>query len=180
MFSIAFDRDEKKAFDMIFIRFYPRVKRFVMGFCGDEYEAENVAQDVFMKLWMKRRHVSSVENLDAYIYAMARHAALDALKSVALRAHSAVEDSDIADETHVEDALYSHELREIIHRQIEKMPPQQRRVFRMSRMDGLKNDEIAETLHISKRTVEAHISAALVELRKFVTVFIVEMLLRQL
>ena len=49
----------------------------------------------------------------------------------------------------------------------------------MSRMDGLKNDEIAEALHISKRTVEAHITAALAELRKLITIFIVEMILLQ-
>lgn len=164
---------------MIFTRYYPRVKRFVMGFCGDEYEAENIAQDVFMKLWVKRHHISSVENLNAYIYTMAHHAALDALKSLALRGHATVEDSEFADETRVEDAIYSRELNEIINQQIEKMPPQQRRVFRMSRMDGLKNDEIAEALHISKRTVEAHITAALAELRKLITIFIVEMILLQ-
>lgn len=179
IFSVAFTHDERKAFDMVFTRFFPRVKRFVMGFCGDEYEAENIAQDVFMKLWVKRSHIASVENLDAYIYAMAHHAALDALKSVALRSHADVEGSEIADETCVEDAIYSRELHEIIHRQIEKMPPQQRRVFRMSRVDGLKNDEIAEALHISKRTVETHITAALAELRRLVTLFVVEMLLQQ-
>ena len=59
------------------------------------------------------------------------------------------------------------------------MPPQQRRVFRMSRVDGLKNDEIAEALHISKRTVETHVTAALAELRRLVTLFVVEMLLQQ-
>ena len=46
-------------------------------------------------------------------------------------------------------------------------------------MDGLKNDEIAEALHISKRTVETHITAALAELRRLVTLFVVEMLLQQ-
>src|SRR3712207_8609368 len=70
--SIALTHDERKAFDMIFTRYYPRVKQFVLGFCGDEYEAENIAQDIFMKLWIQRDRIAAIETLDAYIYMMAK------------------------------------------------------------------------------------------------------------
>ena len=66
----------------------------------------------------------------------------------------------------VEDLVFSHELEELINKAVDTMPEQRKRVFCMSRKQGMSNDEIANQLGISKRTVETHLTAALTMLRK--------------
>lgn len=178
--SLSFGHDEKKAFDGIFTRYYPKVKHFILGFCNDEFEAENIAQDIFMKLWIRRGDLASVGHLDSYMFAMARNATLNALKSSLRRKAAGETMADIADSLSVEDDVCCEELREIIERGIESMPPRQKRVFVMSRIDGMRNDEIAEKLQISKRTVEAHISSALADLRRLLPVVIADFIMQNI
>lgn len=176
LLSLAFEHDERKAFDLIFTRYYSKVKRFAMSFCGDEFEADNIAQDIFLKLWLKRNDISGIENLESYIYAMVRNTSLNLLRNMARQTNIDGEDIDLADESDIEELVNSHELMDFVRRQIDLMPKQQRKVFTMSRIDGLKNEEIAEQLHISKRTVETHISAALATLRRLIVVAVLEIL----
>ena len=69
------------------------------------------------------------------------------------------------------EALFVRELQSIINRTVERMSPQRSKIYRMSREEGLSNDEIAKRLDISKRTVENHLTAALAILRKVLYLF---------
>ena len=75
----------------------------------------------------------------------------------------------IENEESTENQLVFQEIQALINRTIQSMPPQQRKVFQLSREESLQNAEIAERLHISKRTVEKHISNALTLIRKTLT-----------
>ena len=70
-----------------------------------------------------------------------------------------------------EETLFVRELQSIINRTVERMSPQRSKIYRMSREEGLSNDEIAKRLDISKRTVENHLTAALAILRKVLYLF---------
>ena len=65
-----------------------------------------------------------------------------------------------------EERLFAQELQQLIELTVKNMPEQRRRVFEMSRKEGLSNEEIAQKLGISKRTVENHITTALAAIRK--------------
>ena len=69
-----------------------------------------------------------------------------------------------------EELLFAQELKGLINLKVEQMPPQRRQIFRMSRVEGLNNDEIAAHLNISKRTVENHLTAALSDLRRMLKI----------
>ena len=156
----------ERAFDALFVEYYPKVLQFVMRFCHDKSEAENIVQDLFMELWIKRERFTKIENLDNYLFVSARNSAIHYVKQslVCVDDESAcnVQSNYVSGDM----KLCYEELYGFIMREIDSMPEQRRRVFVMSRVDGLSNAEIAERLGISKRTVEPHISAALAHLRK--------------
>lgn len=150
-----------------FFCYYPRVYNFFNCVLNNNEESEDLAQDVFTKLWKYRVSLKQVQNLNAYIYRVAKNTLytyLDRKINVSSINIDNVREQDSLDD--IENLVYSHELQSLIDKVIDRMPSQQKQVFCMSRRDGLSNDEIASRLNISKRTVETHISVALSTLRK--------------
>ena len=169
-FMSALAEGNEKAFDALFVDYYPKVLRFVMCFCHDKSEAENIVQELFMELWIKRERFIKIENLDNYLFISARNSAIHYVKQslVCIDEESAcnVQSNYISGEM----KLCYNELYDFIMSEIDAMPEQRRRVFVMSRVDGLNNSEIAQRLGISKRTVETHISLALAQLKKLLPI----------
>ena len=168
----ALAEGNEKAFDALFVEYYPKVLRFVMCFCHDKSEAENIVQELFMELWIKHERFTKIENLDNYLFISARNSAIHYVKQslVCIDEESAcnVQSNYISGEM----KLCYNELYDFIMSEIDAMPEQRRRVFVMSRVDGLNNSEIAQRLGISKRTVEAHISLALAQLKKLLPIIV--------
>ena len=73
----------------------------------------------------------------------------------------------------IEVKIHAEDLELLIVMSIEKMPPQRKKIFKMSRFEHLSNDEIAQQLNISKRTVESHISQAMSDLRKLLVLYVI-------
>ena len=136
--------------------------------CHDEDEAENLTQDIFLKLWTKRERLRGIDDLDAYIFTVAHHETLNFIRhSLTLTMTpigNAAVSRDSGDDT--ERDLEYQELLNMVYAEISHMPEKRRKIFLMSREEGLSNQEIADRLGISRRTVEAHISAALRDLRR--------------
>lgn len=157
----------QKAFDALFMYYHPRVKSFLTGFIGDAEEAADMAQDVFYKIWMNRTVFAKVDSFRSYLFRMARNLVYDYYE------HSLVKENyDLTlrnrpqYEDLIEEDLYVKELSLLIDIAVENMPEQRKRIFKMSRKEGLSNDEIAVRLEINKRTVENHLTQALANLRK--------------
>lgn len=162
-------KGNEKAFDQIFMAYFPRLRFFLSGLLADDDEAENIAQDLFYRLWQNRSKLAHVKNFNAYLFRMAKNAALNYIERNNLHHHFveiSLENEHYHHREETDEVLIINEIQLAINHTIEHMPPQRREVFRMSRFEGLTNEEIAQELMISKRTVETHISAALSDLRK--------------
>lgn len=70
---IALSQGSVKAFDTLFLVYYPRVKTFLCGMTGNAEVAEDLAQDTFVHLWSSRTSLKMVKNLNAYIYQSTKH-----------------------------------------------------------------------------------------------------------
>jgi RNA polymerase sigma-70 factor (family 1) len=174
---IALSRGDEKAFEVLFMRYFPRVKRFISGLLQDEITAEDFSQDILLRIWQKREEMVKVENLSAYLYQASRNAVYQHLRHVLLvneygekqqEVLSNVSGSGVQD---IEENMFAEELLLLVQHTVEQMPAQRRKIYEMSRKEGKTNDEIAQLLTISKRTVENHLTQALSDIRKMLKHF---------
>lgn len=161
---------DKSTFDYLFLVFYPRVKTFILNLVKNEDDAQDMAQDIFLKIWNNRKILPEIKNLQAYFFQMSKYQVYDYFKQNTAYEIYPSESTDTA--SFVEESFLNEietkDLELLIDMTIENMPPQRKKIFTMSRKEGLTNDEIAISLDISKRTVETHISVALKDIRKII------------
>jgi len=170
---IALKSGDHKAFEVVFIAYFNKVKYFINGLVKSESDAEELAQEIFVKLWVGRESIVVEKSFSSYLYVIARNAAFNFIKSRLVR------DSYLNDQIHnsedsatSEEVIVAKETELLLKMIVSKMPEQRRRIYEMSRNQGLKNDEIAQQLNISKKTVENQLSLALKELRQVFSMFL--------
>lgn len=164
---------DQQAFDALFREYFPKMKKFILGFLKNEAEAEDLSQDVFMKIWQNRSTLCEVENLNAYLYCAAKNTLYNYIeRSQKAKFYTIVHSMEIPTTDQIEEMLMVEDLEKLINCTIDQMPPQRKTIFNLSRNGHFSNEEIAIRLNISKRTVEGHISAALADLRKILHLFL--------
>ena len=130
--------------------------------------AEDVLQEVFIKLWLQREELREVVNVNAWIYRLAHNHALNGLKRLAkeasVRALWSAEQAAVAPGSDAQVML--NDTQKLLVQAIEQLPPQQKLIYRLSRQQGLKYEEIGVQLGISPLTVKKHMAQALQSLRK--------------
>jgi RNA polymerase sigma-70 factor, ECF subfamily len=164
----------KFAFDYLFTYYYSGLCVFAYKYLGDHQSVEDVVQDFFVSFYFEIPQLEIKSSLKAYLFVSVRNRCLDWQKH-----HHIVEKyrkmmlrkSDERDDLPSE-MLAESELRSAIEKGMEKLPERCREVFIMSRIKGLSNQEIADELHLSKRTVELQITNALKILRAELTEYL--------
>lgn len=163
------DGDEQ-AFREVFSHYYPKVRVFLTEITGERDTAEDIAQDVFARIWLLRHTLPEIRSFGSYLYAMTRNSAFLHMKK--RRPTMTVDDIDIAEEAVIESRLSAEEKKMRIREIVENMPERRKLVFTLSREEGKSNDEIAEILGIKKKTVENLMNAALKDIRRILCLMI--------
>ncbi|MDD6253258.1 MAG: RNA polymerase sigma-70 factor [Bacteroidales bacterium] len=159
------------AFRELFETYFPKVREFIAAFIKDDKSAEDLSQDIFLKIWNMREVLPEVRNVSSWIYRMARNASLNYIRS---RKKTAVlTDAALPEVRDTEDIYIEREKELIIKTFVDTMPERRREIFNMSRYQDIPNDKIAEILHISKKTVENHLTLALKDIRNLLGTFII-------
>lgn len=161
-------------FKDLYFEFYDSAMRTAMYVLKRQDAAEDVVQNVFLKLWDKRAQLDQLNNPKAYIMQMARNGALDLVKK---GDHLGEEYIPLEFEEEYTDTNPEHEdMRKAIEQAVSQLSPKCRLVFSLSRFEGLTNPEIAEHLDVSIRTVETQISNALKSFRTDLKHYFIEFL----
>ena len=158
----------KDAYQLLFEKYAPRIYHFSLSYLKNEADAEELVQDVFLKVWEKREILDTSQNIKAYIFKIAINTIYDFIR------HKNIERSfnDFAqinfDKTinNTWDTIIFKEMQITLKELVAQMPEQRRRVFRLSKIKGLTNDEIAHKLNLSKRTVENQLYRAIIFLKE--------------
>lgn len=160
----------EKAFRLIMDHWYLRLYNFANGYLDHAENTKEVLQDVFLKLWDNRQKLAEQTNLNAYLFTLTRNRCIDLIRRERLMLQFRTDKQDeylrltenfdaLSDP--ILDDLFALELQAEINRAVSGLPEQCRKVFIMSRTNGLKNKEISVSLELSEKTVESHLTKAL-------------------
>lgn len=156
------------AFELIYKRMASKLLRFVNSKVCDRELSEEIVQEVFVSLWVRRHKLDADMPLAPYLFSAAKYRVLSHIRSEKVRhkyaehfAWFVVQQQENSTENIVNEA----DLKAVIEEQISHLPPKCQRAFRLSRFEYLSIAEIAEEMDISKRTVENYITHALKYLR---------------
>lgn len=158
---------DEQVFEQLFRDQYPVLCGYARKYLDDVDQAEEVVQEMFFNFWQKRKEVDINTSIEAYLFRSVRNSCLNYLKHLKIREeHRLATNHEIRQkEQEIHDNVVVLELQERIENVIDQLPPERKKIFKMSRYEELKYKEIADQLNLSVKTVEGQMSKALKHLR---------------
>jgi RNA polymerase sigma-70 factor (family 1) len=156
---------EEEAFRHVYVFYYRRLFQFAFALVKTREPAEEIVEDVFVRIWQSRETIGAIQNLRIYLYTAIKNAALNYLSQKARQSitepfdhiHISVESSTDTPEQ----ILITAEIQQKIQTAVDALPPRCKMIFKLVREDGLKYKEIASILNISINTIDAQMAIAI-------------------
>ena len=164
---LSVSRGDELAFRILFDRYRDRVYSLAMYLTRSDCFSVDIVQEVFVKVWVNRKELADVKYFNAWLRTIARNTIKNYLRGMA-RERVALQDISVITTRSVpssENSLVEKHYQQKLLEAIERLPPQQKRVYLLSRQAGLKNIEIATQMNISIYTVKEYLAKALNALR---------------
>ncbi|WKN42109.1 RNA polymerase sigma-70 factor [Tunicatimonas pelagia] len=163
---LQLSQGQSVAFEALFRIYYSRLYRFAYSLLRSAEDAEEILQDVFIQVWEKRQQLDPESSFSSYLFTCTKHKALNVIRHRVYERQYQSQSSANAISTDTEEQIYFQELQEATQNAVDALHPQRKRIFKMSREEGLTYREIAQALGISQKTVENHLGLALKDLRR--------------
>jgi RNA polymerase sigma-70 factor (ECF subfamily) len=158
------------AYRQLYNKYHAALYVYILRFVKIPELAEDVLQDVFIKIWEIRERVDSTLSFQAYLYRISRNCVFKLIKKIAaderLRAELAAHMSIEAREADVQ--LQWQQYEQILQTAVNQLPPQRQNIFKLCRQEGKKYEEVAAELHISRNTVKEHMVLAVRSIKDYV------------
>ena len=159
---LRLSNDDEKAFEFIYWKYNAHVYNFAKSLLYSPKIAQDITQNVFLKIWEKRHEINPEQNFNAYLFTIARNMVYKETEQKLLAEQSLrqlQEEEDVLDMSTIQTLDY-HFTEELCRSLVEELPPARREIFKLSRFERLSNKEIALRLSISERTVETQLYRA--------------------
>jgi RNA polymerase sigma-70 factor, ECF subfamily len=162
--------DDQMAFQQLFEKYAERIYYFSMRYIKNKEEAEEIAQEVFVRVWLRRHDLKEELSFCSYIFMIAKNALIDTIRR---KQKETIFQDNIKPNTELyssssNDSMEYKELSTLIDKSISELPLKRKQIYQLSRDEGLTYKQIAEKLNISIKTVETHMRLALQQLKKSV------------
>lgn len=180
LLAVRIKLGDQQAFELFFRKYFIRLCAFSNKFLNDPEEAREIVQQVFTKIWEGRDEIDPDGSLKAYVFTITQNLSINKLRrkkveSKYVEIHKLVYVENM--EFSAQESLIGKELEGQIAISIRKLPTECRKIFELSRIEGLKYKEIAAALDLSVKTVEAQMSKALrslrIDLNDYLTLFLI-------
>lgn len=156
-------QNDEAAFSELYIRFKDRLYYFCLNLLKSREEANDIVQEIFIRIWESRNFVNPDLSFSSFLYTMARNRILNYFRDVDIdeKVKSILAQRIPIEENRIETDLIYTEYQKILKEAIEALSPQRKKIFNMSREENMSHKEIAAQLGISVNTVQEHISESL-------------------
>lgn len=168
---VRISEGEEPAFRQLFEMYRDRLFIFARQIAHSTVDAEEIVQDIFLKLWENRSHLAQVSYPRKYIFTMARNRAVDHLTSLARnkKAMQAIYINIAAANNPTEELLQAQESQQLIYKALAQLPEKKQTIFWLSRRDGLTHQEIAQRMNMSVQTVKNNLTDILKYIRIYIS-----------
>ena len=154
------------AFTQLFDHYRARIFSVAWRFLKSRELAEEIVQEVFLKVWVRREEMRRILNFEGYLFTMARNQIFDGIKFIAKETTAKREFAGSIEPVNGTDhSLIEKQYEELLQEAVNQLPPQQKQIFRLAKIEGMSHQAIAEQLHISRLTVKTHVAKALQTIR---------------
>jgi RNA polymerase sigma-70 factor, ECF subfamily len=161
-----FKTGDLAAFELVFKEYHRPLVNYATTIVKDADESEDIVQQVFITVWNKRSTIDIHTSIRSFLYKAVYNACLNKIKQQAVRKNYAKEIQLNHGNVSTDAGIQQKELQQKIDEAIEELPEQCGRIFKMSRFDNLKYQEIADTMTLSVKTVENQMGKALKLMRE--------------
>jgi RNA polymerase sigma-70 factor (ECF subfamily) len=156
----------EQAFALLYEHHKTHIYRTALRFLKSRPLAEEIVQETFLKVWQKREDMHQVRNLRAYLFVTARNFILQQIEKVARDSMASQEFAHgLTPDNNIEKFISEKQFEQAVNIAVDKLPSQQKLVFKMAREENLSHEAIARRLNISRLTVKKHMQMALRTLR---------------
>lgn len=159
----AIRRNDYVSYNKLFERYYGRLCQYVYSLLMDKSDTEDIVQELFLNIWKNRERIEIKENVGGYLYKMAKHLALNHLRSKVYFNNLSETQDQLSYE---DDRVESEEFRIALYSYIDHLPGRCKEVLLLHRIKGLKQKEISEKLDVSIKTIKNQIWISLQKLRR--------------
>lgn len=158
-------QQDEQAFRSLYHLYISRLKKFAFALVKSKENAEEIVEDVFIKLWKQRKNLESINNIGVYLYTATKNTALNYLSRQAIaNILEPFDHIDIKlcpeDNQSPDELMITAEMHLSVKNAIESLPPRCKMIFKLVREDGLKYKEVSEILGISINTIDAQMAIA--------------------
>lgn len=157
---------DESAFKELILQYTPSIASVVFSVTRSKEHTEEVVQDIFVQLWTIRDTLTAIDNLNGFLFVVTKRHAVSAIRKLIRernRVRTFVELQAQEDKSESHDGYIS-----LIDEAVDQLPAQQQKAWRLSRQEGLKYEEIAVEMNISRETVKSYIQLANSAILKYV------------
>lgn len=153
-------RGDEHAFGELFNTYHQQLATHIFRITESVELAEEVVQDTFLKIWLNREALTSINSFKAYIWVLAKNHALNSLRKLAKERMIEKHLEDVSVSLEIPETADTNQYYALLDQAIDHLPPQQQKVYLLSKHDRLKYDEIANRMGISRETVKKYLQVA--------------------
>ena len=168
--------DDEVAFRYLFEHYYPSLCLFAKRFIDDRETREDIVQEVFFRLWDKRKQISVTSSAQNYLLTSVRNLCLNYLRRQEVQQPFEESLFDQPDDEEGDRLIQLRELEEQLSQALAQLPPEYRLAFELNRMEGKSLEEVAQRMGVSTRTVERYRDKAIAllqtELKEYLPLFL--------
>lgn len=165
------DGDET-AFSALFDLYRPRIYTTALRITKNEWAAEEILQDTFVKIWKNRAMLDQIENFEGWLYTVARNITFNELKRMErekLNYNRLLQDTVSVTYPGADAEIHIREFQQLLQQAVARLPEKQKITYQLIKEQQLKRDEVAAQLHVSPETVKWNLDQAMRSIRAYCT-----------